>query len=466
MSDTTQTDTSQPQADAVWTPEPRSWQWKDIFNAPLLGFKWKCMGISFITLAVIYIVCEGFAEIQTKNQIIATILNWLHYYAIATVFGLGATLVATFMKADLLDDEFLSLKEALGQFKKRIAPAVLVPIFLISLAALFCAILWGISLAGGIPFIGPFVYSILYPFVFLAGLLTTLIVCGVVLSFFIFPGIIASRKYGWFDNVIDTFESVGTKPIVLATNSAITLGFICFAYLVAGTAMNHLKYSSATETITAIEEKATINAPYLPQWSFVSGATPSIRAQLLKFADSRATAKEQNSDTNEDADNDGFITSTTGWITGAWQTVITALLAGYLLNTFIAGGLLTYLYTREDDYWDDEDLEELDKLARELEEEALREQADVISTSPTPTATSDEDSSTPSIENTESTTADNETEVDAEAIDTETDTRDEDPSSVEAAVESDSTSESDTETKDEDNETAPEPAPEEDKPDA
>ena len=32
--------------------------------------------------------------------------------------------------------------------------------------------------------------------------------------------------------------------------------------------------------------------------------------------------------------------------------------------------MLTYLYVREDDYWDDEDLEDLDKLAKELEEEA------------------------------------------------------------------------------------------------
>ena len=32
------------------------------------------------------------------------------------------------------------------------------------------------------------------------------------------------------------------------------------------------------------------------------------------------------------------------------------LIIGYALNVFLAGGMLTYLYVREDDYWDDEDL--------------------------------------------------------------------------------------------------------------
>jgi hypothetical protein len=61
-------------------------------------------------------------------------------------------------------------------------------------------------------------------------------------------------------------------------------------------------------------------------------------------------------------------------VTGLWQSVIEALLIGYVLNLFISGGMLTYLIVREDDYWDDENLEDLDKLAKELEEEAKRDQ--------------------------------------------------------------------------------------------
>jgi len=54
--------------------------------------------------------------------------------------------------------------------------------------------------------------------------------------------------------------------------------------------------------------------------------------------------------------------------------LIQALILGYLANLFVAGGMLTYLVVREDDYWDDENLEDLDKLAKELEDEAKRDQ--------------------------------------------------------------------------------------------
>jgi hypothetical protein len=72
-----------------------------------------------------------------------------------------------------------------------------------------------------------------------------------------------------------------------------------------------------------------------------------------------------------------------GPVTGVWQVLIQALILGYLANLFIAGGMLTYLVVREDDYWDDEDLEDLDKLAKELEEEAKRDQG--VGEAPRPT---------------------------------------------------------------------------------
>jgi hypothetical protein len=74
------------------------------------------------------------------------------------------------------------------------------------------------------------------------------------------------------------------------------------------------------------------------------------------------------------ADNNQYYHWVTGTVTGLWQCLIEALLIGYVLNLFISGGMLTYLVVREDDYWDDENLEDLDKLAKELEEEAKRDQ--------------------------------------------------------------------------------------------
>ncbi len=75
-----------------------------------------------------------------------------------------------------------------------------------------------------------------------------------------------------------------------------------------------------------------------------------------------------------------------GLVAGFWQTLIGALVLGYCLNLFIGGGMLTYLVVREDDYWDDEDLEDLDKLAKELEDEAKREEAGKAAATPVPAA--------------------------------------------------------------------------------
>ena len=59
------------------------------------------------------------------------------------------------MKADLLDDEFLSLKEAIGQWSKRIVPAIMVPTFLILTVFGFIVLIYGVNLVSSIPYVGP-----------------------------------------------------------------------------------------------------------------------------------------------------------------------------------------------------------------------------------------------------------------------------------------------------------------------
>src|SRR5690606_2062855 len=78
--------------------------------------------------------------------------------------------------------------------------------------------------------------------------------------------------------------------------------------------------------------------------------------------------------------------SVTGTVTGIWKIIFSAIFLGYLANLFIGGGMLTYLAVREDDYWDDEDLEDLDKLAKELEDEAKAEAAKTGAEAPKPVA--------------------------------------------------------------------------------
>ena len=48
-----------------WKPEPRQWTWKDLFTAPMLAFKPKCMLVSVVTLVAIA-ACLGPASRATK----------------------------------------------------------------------------------------------------------------------------------------------------------------------------------------------------------------------------------------------------------------------------------------------------------------------------------------------------------------------------------------------------------------
>jgi hypothetical protein len=72
----------------------------------------------------------------------------------------------------------------------------------------------------------------------------------------------------------------------------------------------------------------------------------------------------------------GYYKYGTGLATGILQSLFVLLVSGYAINVLLAGGMLTYLNVREDDYWDDEDLEDLDALAKELEEEAKQAAAE------------------------------------------------------------------------------------------
>jgi hypothetical protein len=73
---------------------------------------------------------------------------------------------------------------------------------------------------------------------------------------------------------------------------------------------------------------------------------------------------------------------TAGLALAVQKTVVMALIMGFIMNLFLAGGLLTYLWVREDDYWDEEDLQDLDTLAKELEEEARQAEASAPATAP------------------------------------------------------------------------------------
>lgn len=371
-----------------WKPEPRQWTWKDLFTAPMLAFKPKCMAVSALTLVVLGLWAHLFGVLSPNLG------PW--FWPVASgfllvglvLFGLGATLVAVFMKADLLDDEFLSFGEALGQFKSRIVAAMLVPVFLaVLVAAVHGLLVWFPMFIGSIPYAGGLIYGLLYPLGFFAAVFAILLAIAVVFSMFVFPAIVAVRRHGWFDNVVDTIEAVGTRPHILVASLALTGVFIWFSYTLCVNAGGYLRDVASAQ----------------PTWGAESGRSDPTRVEdraqeisvrALRWVDPTAAGKTFMGEQMEmrgffggpRQETDSFYRWGSGLVAGFWQTLIGALVLGYCLNLFIGGGMLTYLVVREDDYWDDEDLEDLDKLAKELEDEAKREEAGQPATTPAPAA--------------------------------------------------------------------------------
>lgn len=361
-----------------WQPEPRTWTWNDLFTAPMLAFKPKCMLISALTLFVLMALCMGWGRLLSgvaDSGILTVVVSVIGILIGSIVFTLGAALVAVFMKADLLDDEFLSFGEALGQYRGRILPAILVPSFLVATVVGFALVIYVGMLAVSIPYAGPILYIVLYPFAYLFALLGVLVSIAVVLSVFVMPSIIAIRKHGWFDNVIDTFEAVGTKPHVIILNLALTLLMAFVALGIAHGGMSALSRAAshapgvgpAATEYRAQEVKESVR-PWVSPWQVDEGFT-GYNQMITGFSSGLLFDADENNPATSS------FYSGTGFIVGIWQSILLIIIAGYALNVTIAGGMLTYLFVREDDYWDDENLEDLDQLAKELEEEAKAEAA-------------------------------------------------------------------------------------------
>jgi len=390
---TTSQTTEKPATPEEWKPEPRQWTWKDVFTAPMLAFKPKCMLVTALTVIALgfwfYYQPDSrslFGRTTATPASVSQAFDFLWVTVALVIFSLSATLVAVFMKADLLDDEFLSFGEALGQFKKRIVPAILVPVFLMGLLAGFTLLLGGAELVGSIPYAGPAIYALLYPLGFLLGLFLMLLSIAVVLSVFVFPSIIAIRKHGWFDNVVDTFEAVGTKPHILVISGILTVVMIGVAAKIGFGAMKHLRTMTELMPGKSLQHTEMGAADLIQKsYSHALGALANMDGTntMGAIADLALSAPTSDRDSAYNPETMRFESSissfhkVTGAVTGVWQVIITGLLLGYCLNLFIGGGMLTYLVVREDDYWDDEDLEDLDQLAKELEEEAKAEASKV-----------------------------------------------------------------------------------------
>lgn len=373
----------------AWKPEPRQWSWKDLFTAPMLAFKPKCMLISAVTLVLVGLwvmaidvqighlsIYERAKDFDSKAWLY--IVTWLWTAVGLGIFSLGATFVSVFLKADLLDDEFLSFKEAWIQFVPRLVPALLVPLFLLVLVTGVWGAIWLGSLVCSVPYAGSTLYALFWPLAFGAAVLGVLISVAVVLSAFLFPGIIAVRRHGWFDNVVDTIEAVGTKPHLLVGSLILTYVLLRVSFWVGMGAVDGLSSIANSlpgfATGNQVEQVDKAARSRRIEW-----LTPLEASNTLQFLDpSRrdgVNAGQHWIEKDEVNSYSGFIKWGPGLIAGVWQTLIVALLVGYCLNLALSGGMLTYLWVREDDYWDDEDLQDLDQLAKELEEEAKREDA-------------------------------------------------------------------------------------------
>ncbi|NRA38047.1 MAG: hypothetical protein HRU15_07910 [Planctomycetes bacterium] len=356
-------------APAEWKPEPREWTWQDIFKAPMIALKLRCMIISVATIFAMVFIDKGFGLIpyDTFNTpILGPVIETLNCLVMAVAFGIGGTFVAIFIKSELLDDDYPTLAEAVGQFKQRLFPAIMVPVFLVlALKAIYLgAYVW--ALICSIPFAGSVLYFASIPS-FLIMFLYTLFGIGVFLSFFVFPSIVAIRKHGWFDNVIDTLEAVGTKPHKVIASIVVTCALIAVCMWVGFSGFIGAKSLSHSAQLPGTEVAKTEAAANYILSNTIHPIIPIAVELVTQKSIISAGAQQVDSIWHQ------WIT---GLAAGIFQTVIIYLISGYAFNVLITGGMLSYLHVREDDYWDDEDLADLDKLAKELEEEAANAQGD------------------------------------------------------------------------------------------
>lgn len=373
--------TAPSEAPPEWKPEPRQWGWKDLFTAPMLAFKPKCMLVSAATAIVLLLwwslLTAPLSErgsladqlrLSSDSQAWYHLVLWIWTAASLAVAGIGASLVAVFLKADLLDDEFLSFREAIAQFRSRLLPAAAVPVFLLVLVTGFWLALWLGQLFCSIPYLGPVAYILAYPFAFAFALLAILVSIAAALGLFLFPGIVAVRSHGWFDNVVDTVEAVGTKPHLLVASIALTGILMAVAWGIGHGAIDGLN-AIATRHLPVGNDSQLVQTE-----SAAAAYRDGVVGWMLgeRRGDDPFSRDVWRRDPTVGL---GGWAKATGWAVAGWQLAIVALLAGYCINLALAGGLLTYLWVREDDYWDDEDLQDLDQLAKELEEEAKRDEA-------------------------------------------------------------------------------------------
>ena len=392
--------TTPSEAPPAWQPEPRQWTWKDLFTAPMLAFKPKCMLVSAATIIAlgfwwllflaplgehsnsIAINLRTSFEVQTWYQLAL----WFWVAVSVVIFGLGASLVGVFLKADLLDDEFLSFAEAFAQFRTRLLPAVAVPLFLLVLVTGVWGVLWLGQLFCSIPYVGPGIYALAYPLAFFFTIFAVLFSIAALLALFIFPGIVAVRRHGWFDNVVDTIEAVGTKPHLLVASLALTWALTWIAWSVGTAGIGQLNDLSRTlpgsavpagerfhNQLAATESAADVYRTRWMEW-FAHDVTVLVSGQTRRTTSTFDYMISENSLLRLNDGSGATWAKATGYVVAGWQTLFIALVAGYCLNLALAGGLLTYLWVRENDYWDEEDLQDLDQLAKELEEEAKREE--------------------------------------------------------------------------------------------
>lgn len=387
------------EAPPEWKPEPRQWSWKDLFTAPMLAFKPKCMAVSAVTIVILSLWWALFSmplgsgrSLQENlsssfdTPAMLYVVGWCWLAVGAVIFSLGATFVATILKADLLDDEFLSFKEAFALWKTRLQPAILVPLFLLALPTALWGALYLGSLVGSIPYVGPYLYALLWIVGVVGALFAILVTIAAVLAISLYPGIIAVRRHGWFDNVVDTVEAVGTKPHLLVGSLLLTWVLALVSWAIAAGAVSALGGIAQSDalpgaaSVNHLKQAETVGQSWSVEWL----RHPQALVSRIIAPGERAEASTMRHLMElDDARNcPAWLRWTAGLALAVQKTVVMALIMGFIMNLFLAGGLLTYLWVREDDYWDEEDLQDLDTLAKELEEEARQAEASAPATAP------------------------------------------------------------------------------------
>jgi hypothetical protein len=210
-------------------------------------------------------------------------------------------------RTDFLDEQTANMRQALGFALKRAGTLAAIPLVPLVLALIFALPMVVAALLGEIPYVGWLLYPLAGFLGFIGLVLTVLALVLFVFTLYLGPGIVAVRREGAFEALIDVVGSLRGRGIVGLLLGAAATSITACVFFAATTLMYGISNKLMGEKFDALFQ----GVPFISEtWAYSS--LPLALVLLLLFL----------------------------------------IAGGYVLSVFSSAGTLTFLWTIADEDWD------------------------------------------------------------------------------------------------------------------